>query len=187
MTATEIVQSIHPLPEKSLQKILDRLSEVAYPKGHYLIESNKIENDIYFIKKGMARAFCYTSDTEVTFWFGREGGVVLSFNSYIFGKTGYETIELLENAELYHIKASELKALYEEDIHIANWGRKLSEYELVKTEERLISRQFKSALERYEELIKGDPELLNRVSLGHIASYLGVTQVTLSRIRAEIR
>lgn len=187
MTAEEIVQSVYPLPEKALQKIVGQLSEVSYPKGYHLIESNKIENDIYFIKKGIARAFCYANDNEVTFWFGREGSVVLSFNSYIFGKTGYETIELLENAELYHIKASELKAMYGQDIDIANWGRKLSEYELVKTEERLISRQFKSALERYEELIKGDPELLNRVSLGHIASYLGVTQVTLSRIRAEIR
>ena len=187
MTAKEILQSIHPLPEKALHKILERLSEVHYPKGHYLIESNKTENDIYFIKEGMARAFCYNNDTEVTFWFGKEGDVVLSFNSNIFNKPGYETIELLEASRLYHIKATELKELYQEDIDIANWGRRLSEYELVKTEERLISRQFKSALERYEELIKGDPSLLNRVSLGNIASYLGVTQVTLSRIRAEIR
>jgi len=85
------------------------------------------------------------------------------------------------------MQTGNLRTLFEEDIHIANWGRKFAEQELIKVEERLIFRQCRTAMERYKELIATDPELLQRVQLGHIASYLGMTQVSLSRIRAELK
>ncbi|MEG2100855.1 MAG: Crp/Fnr family transcriptional regulator, partial [Flavobacterium sp.] len=80
-----------------------------------------------------------------------------------------------------------LQKLFEIDIHIANWGRKFAEKELIKTEERLISHQFSNATERYLELLQNNPQLIQRVQLGYIASYLGISQVSLSRIRAEIK
>lgn len=107
--------------------------------------------------------------------------------SYVEDQPGYETIELLEDCELYELKTENLKKMFNEDVHIANWGRKFAENELIKTEERLISKQFKNASERYLELMKDHPELIQRVQLGHIASYLGITQVSLSRIRAELK
>ncbi len=116
-----------------------------------------------------------------------EGDPLISLRSYIQGTPGYENIELLETSELYRLRIADLRQLYASDIHLANWGRKLGEQELIKTEERLMSRQFKNAAERYEELLKNQPNLLQRVQLGHIASYLGISQVTLSRIRAEIK
>jgi CRP-like cAMP-binding protein len=116
-----------------------------------------------------------------------EGAPVLPMKSYISGEKSYESIELLEDCKLYAFNINDLKALYEQDVHLANWGRKLAEYELVKTEERLISMQFKTAQERYADLIKTQPQLLLRVQLGHIASYLGMSQVSLSRIRADLR
>lgn len=94
---------------------------------------------------------------------------------------------LLEDGELYKLSTKTLMTFFERDIHLANWGRKFAELELIKAEERLISLQFKSATERYKELLIDNPGLLQRVPLGHIASYLGITQVSLSRIRAEIR
>lgn len=98
-----------------------------------------------------------------------------------------EDIELLEDCELYELKIQNLQKLFEKDIFIANWGRRFAEQELIKTEERLISRQFRTARERYKELLKNNSDLIQRVQLGHIASYLGITQVSLSRIRAEIK
>ena len=80
-----------------------------------------------------------------------------------------------------------LNHLFSEDIHIANWGRKFAEQELMKTEKRLIAQQFKTATERYQDLIDNSPELLQRVQLSYIASYLGITQVSLSRIRANLK
>src|SRR5690606_41226012 len=77
--------------------------------------------------------------------------------------------------------------LYKTNIEKDNSGMKLIEKELDKSEERLISLQCKSATERYTDLIKNHPYLVQRVALGHIASYLGITQVSLSRIRAAIK
>ncbi len=140
---------------------------------------------LYFIKKGIVRAFVPDISGEKTFWFGIEGEVVLSMRSYVYGKPSYENIELLEPCELYRISIPALQQMYEEDNALANWGRKLAEQELIKVEERLISAQTKNATERYRQLMDNTPHLLQRVPLGYIASYLGITQASLSRIRAE--
>jgi predicted methyltransferase len=66
-------------------------------------------------------------------------------------------------------------------------GKKVCGKRTGKTEELIISRQYKTALERYKDLVKNKPDLIRRVQLGHIASYLGISQVSLSRIRAEIK
>lgn len=187
MEISKILDNIYPLPENSKQVFLEHTREVQFRKGHLLLLSDKIEKNIYFIKKGIVRAFAHTADNEVTFWFGVEGQTVISMKSYVENQKGYEDIELLEDCELYELKTSHLQKMFLEDIHIANWGRKFAEQELVKTEERLISRQFRTATERYNDLLKNDPALLQRVQLCHIASYLGITQVSLSRIRAEIK
>lgn len=187
MSVGQIINQIYALPNASLELLKECISEVSFIKGTILLRAEKVETDFYFIKKGIVRAYSDTENGEITFWFGREGEAIISMNSYIENKKAYETIELLENCDLYKININELQSLYLKDIHIANFGRKLAEKELVKTEERLISRQFKSAAERYNELLKENPELIQRVQLGHIASYLGITQVSLSRIRAELK
>lgn len=187
MDLSKILHSILPLPEHSVVKILNLSKEVKYKKGKILFREGKIEGNIYFLKKGMVRAYALIHDIEVTFWFGWEGFPVVSMKSYVEQKKGYETIELLEDSELYIIKSEELHALYSKDIMINHWGRKFAEKELIKAEERLISIQCYSATERYKKLLGEYPNLIQRVPLGYIASYLGITQVSLSRIRSEIK
>lgn len=187
MTIDEILDNIYTLPGESKQTIKKYITEVNYPKGHILFRADKIKMTVYFIRKGLVRAYAYQNDHEVTFWFGKEGEPLFSMKNYVKQQKGYEDIELLEDCEFFEIKAADLQKLYQEDIHIANWGRRFAEQELLRTEERLISRQFRTATERYKELLNENPDLVQRVALGHIASYLGITQVSLSRIRAEIR
>lgn len=187
MHIDQILDSIYPLSGTSKPALKKSITEMSYPKGHILLRADKNETNIYFIKKGIVRAYASTDDNEITFWFGKEGDAVISMKSYVANQKGYENIELLENCELYELKTRNLQKLFNEDIHIANWGRKFAEQELVKTEERLISRQFRTATERYKELLTDKPDLIQRVQLGYIASYLGITRVSLSRIRAEIR
>lgn len=187
MLLEQTVNRIHILPRDSFEKLQYLFNEISFKKGHILLRADKVESHIYFIKKGIARAFSTTPEQEITFWFGSEGDAVISMRSYVQQEKGYEDIELLEDCELYQIKTSELKAFFEQDIHIANWGRKFAEQELIKTEERLIARQIGTATERYQTLLQKQPELIKRVQLGHIASYLGISQVSLSRIRAQIK
>ncbi|MCW3162218.1 Crp/Fnr family transcriptional regulator [Chryseobacterium oryctis] len=187
MNIDQIIDNIYTLPENSKNELKKHITEVFHPKGFCLMEADKVIPHIYFIKKGIVRAYASRDGNDITFWFGNEGETVVSMKSYVENKPGYENIELLEDCELYKLETNNLRKLFNEDIHIANWGRKFAERELVKTEELIISRQFKTSLDRYKDLMKDKPSLLRRVQLGHIASYLGITQVSLSRIRAEIK
>lgn len=182
-----LLDKIYLLPAPSRFALKKYIHEVSYPKGHILLRADKVETDIYFIKKGIVRAYAQTPDNEITFWFGQEGDTVISMKSYVENQKGYEDVELLDNCDLYQLKIHDLQQLFGQDIHLANWGRKFAEQELVKTEERLISRQFRTASQRYNELLQKSPALIQRVQLGYIASYLGITQVSLSRIRAELK
>ena len=186
MNIDTILDQIFILPRDSKSVLKDLISEVECPKDSIIIKAGKVEKTIYFIKKGIVRAFVPQENQDVTFWFGKEGDVVLPMKSYVDSHQNYENIHLLEDSILYRLEISALRELFETDIHIANWGRKLAEKELVKTEELFISRQFRTASQRYLELLKEQPEILQRVQLGYIASYLGITQVSLSRIRSDI-
>lgn len=187
MEIAAILDYIYELPQQSKENLLLATHLAKYPKGHILLKAGKVESSLFFIKKGIVRAYIDEDNNDVTFWFGKEGETIISMKSYVENQNGYENIELLEDCELYELKTADLERLFNSDIHIANWGRKFAEKELIKTEERLISKLFKNASERYTDLLKTNPELIQRIQLGHIASYLGITQVSLSRIRAELK
>ncbi|PTX14508.1 CRP-like cAMP-binding protein [Pontibacter mucosus] len=186
-TIEQSIRQLYPLSESSFGQLTSLMQRQELPKGHILFREGEIRKKVYFLERGIARAFCYRNGQEVTFWFGAEGDLILSYYNYVANKPGYETIELLERSVVQAVNLGSLQELYQTNIELANWGRKLAEYELIKTEERFMAFQFQSATERYKALLQNNPELLQRVQLNQIASYLGVTQVTLSRIRAEVR
>lgn len=185
MNIDQILDNIYLLPEASKNILKEHIVAVRHSKEHILLKTDKIETSIYFIKKGIVRAYAIPNGNEITFWFGEEGEAILSMKSYVENKKGYENIELLEDCELYKLKIETLNNLYNQDIHIANWGRRLAEKELLKIESRIISTELLSAKERYDELIINFPSLVQRVPLKHIASYLGITPVSLSRVRKK--
>jgi CRP-like cAMP-binding protein len=178
------IQSLYPLSGDALHLLTSNLVQVSLPKGHQLFREGRTGSQLYIIEKGIARAFCVRDNKEFTFWFGAEGDVAISYYSYIANKPGYETVELLEDSVLYSISLDKLQELFSTNIEIANWGRKLAEFELVRTEQIFMTQQSLPAAVRYQLLLEKNPQLIRRVQLGYIASYLGVTQVTLSRIRA---
>lgn len=186
MNIEQILTDIYPLPEPSLAALKGLCSELRLPKGHILLEADRIEHHIYFIKHGVARAFSNHEEGEITFWFGEEGSMILSMRNYVENQKSYENIELLVDCELYQVNLNELSQYYLTDIHIANFGRKLAEKELLRIERRVISRDVLSATERYKDLIANFPTIIQRVPLKYIASYLGITQVSLSRIRKGV-
>lgn len=186
-TVSNQIDSILPLPTVERELLLSRLQRMEVAKGKLIISAGKIGHHVYFIEGGLARAFCENQRGQTTIWFGQEGDVMLSYLSFFKDQPGYESIELLENAVLYRISSKDLQELYRQHIHIANWGRKFAEYELLKAEQRFMDLQFKTATERYQDLLANSPAILKRVQLGYIASYLGITQVSLSRIRAAIK
>lgn len=187
MDIDQILDKIYPLSESPKLLLKSQITEVSFPRNHVIIHQDKIEKDFYFIKKGIARTYVITDGNETTFSFGKEGDTIISFKSYIADQEGYENVELLEDCIVYKLNTKDLRKLYHENLEIANWGIRFAENLLQRTEDRLLARHFGNAADRYALLLKNYPNLLQRVQLGYIASYLGITQVSLSRIRANIK
>lgn len=186
MELREIINSVFQLSNDACNILAEMFDEIEFRKQSLILEANKVEKHLYFINKGLVRAYTEIDNQEITFWFGTEGHPIIPMNSYVFGNKNYENIELLEDCILYRIEIKKLQGLYLENKEIANWGRNLAEKELVATELRLINRISMQAKDRYLDLLYQHPNLLQRAALRHIASYLGITQVSLSRIRSQI-
>ena len=108
------------------------------------------------------------------------------FYSFISKKPSAETIQALEDCEVQQLSYAALQNLYIHFPETERIGRIITESYYIKLEERMLNMQFKTAKERYDKLLRSNASLLQRASLGQIASYLGITQETLSRIRAEV-
>src|SRR5690606_22475240 len=121
----------------------------------------------------------------MTLWIGEGAEVLLDVTSYVDGERGDADIVLRVHRSLDRRDLVELKQVFREDSDVTNWASKIAEKELLNIEHRVISRELLSAKQRYNDLIKNRPGLLKRVPVKHIASYLGITQVSLSRIRRE--
>ncbi|TJZ52489.1 Crp/Fnr family transcriptional regulator [Sphingobacterium olei] len=187
MEFVDIVRHIHPLKKEDLQNLLSLSETVQVSKNTVFIEADKPSKYIYFLQEGICRIYYHKADIEIILAFSFPGEAMISLNNYVYGTRGYENIEALETSIMTRIEIASLQDLYENSTAIANWGRKLAEFEILKIEERLMQKLFKTASERYQDLIRKESNITNRVKLGFIASYLGVTQVTLSRIRANTR
>src|SRR6185503_18854812 len=110
---------------------------------------------------------------------------VADFSSFLTRKPARENIHALEDCELALISQKDLEKLYSESFAFQKLGRLIAEYNYVLAVERIYSLQHESALERYNHLLEIYPNLINRVPHHYIASYLGITPESLSRIRKE--
>lgn len=139
---------------------------------------------IYFINKGIARIYYYKDDIDVTESFAFENNIIARVESLFTGKPSRKAIQILEDAEIVAINSTQLFRLYDTFPEIERLMRKIFEAAYVHTVHRIEGIQFHSAEERYSALIDEAPDVLKRVPLKYVASYLGITQVSLSRIRA---
>ncbi len=186
MEALTILARIAKLREEDSNRLSALFEEVHAEKGQNIIEAGKRSRFIYFIRSGSFRIFYQKEEREIILDFAFPGNALIQLNSYVHGEIGYETIQAMEASDLYKVEVVALQALFADSVGIANWGRRLAEIETLKIEYRLMSKLFKTAKESYEELLDRAPNLVSSIKLGFIASYLGISQVTLSRIRAKI-
>ena len=154
-------------------------------KGKVLLNIDERCNHLYFIESGLIRGYYFDEGKEITNWFAQEGEFATCFYSFIAKEKAFENIQAIEDVVLTQLSYADLQNIYRHFPETERIGRIITENYYIKLEERLLSIQFKTAKERYENLFEKNPHLLQRASLGQIATYLGITQETLSRIRAE--
>jgi CRP-like cAMP-binding protein len=168
------------------QSLYDCFEQVVLAKQQHLLTEGKICRHLYFLEKGALRGYYNLDGKEITHWFGFENNFVTSFHSFITQEPSVENIQLLEGSILWSISKDTLTALLNRYHDIERLVRIATETYYLRLEERFVNAQFKTAAERYEQLLHESPHILERVPLGHIASYLGISQETLSRIRSRL-
>lgn len=156
-----------------------------FTKGHILVKPHSVCNYIYFIEEGLTRTFYEKDGKDVTDWLSPENTFAVSLVSFITRQPDRRGIELLENTRLWAIQYYELEELYREYHAIERMGRLIVSFGLTQLQQRFDDLHFSSAIERYTKMMEQTPSLLQRTPLSMIASYLGITQETLSRIRAQ--
>lgn len=182
-----LFEKIHPLPDHFWGDLTSVAVEKEFPRKTLLLKQGKICREVCFIVKGLARAFYFKNDTDITSWIMRENDMIISVNSFFRQQPSHENIELLEDSLLVTLSYDHLLDLYEKYPPFNYVTRVLTEHYYILSEERSYAMRMNTGRERYEQLLQHDPEIFQRVPLKHIASYLGMKPETLSRIRARIR
>ncbi len=185
MTFLQYLRTVIPVSDK-LEQELQRISKSKrVNKGQYLLRNGELCGSMYFVESGLLRGYHFLDEKEVTTWMALDGEFATSFYSFITRTPATESIEALEQTELIQLPHDALQQLYHDFPETERIGRIITENYYIKLEGRLLGIQFKTAKERYDQLLAVNPALVQRAPLGHVASYLGMTQETLSRIRAQ--
>jgi CRP-like cAMP-binding protein len=179
----EHLKNLGSLSEESQKALLGILTLQKLKKNEVLQPIGGTCKNIYFINKGMARIYYFHGGTDITDSFSYENGFLLRVESLITGKPSKKAIEMIEDSEVVCIPSAALNQLYTKYPDLDNVFRRVFQNCYIELVNRIESIQFHTADERYAALLNERPDLLKRAPLKFIASYLGITQTSLSRIR----
>jgi len=179
------LNGIHHLSGELEAHLNSVLKQEQHSKKSLLLKAGHIARRIYFVEKGFVRAFYHKNDSAYTTWFMGQNEFIISVYSFFSQKPSFENIEILEDSTLLSITWEQLQDIYKKFPEFNITGRIITEQYYIRSEERTIELQTLTAQQRYQKLIGTYPQILQKASLGQIASYLGIKQETLSRIRAQ--
>jgi CRP-like cAMP-binding protein len=174
-------------PKKSINSFINLATEIVYKKSDIITEVGEISKNFYIIKSGIVRSF-YSDEKgkqhiRTLFTSGRTTGAL---GSLISGKPSKLTYDCLTDCAVYQINYKECRALIKSDPTIAILYTKVLEQIFLMMESRIYDLSILNATERYLKLKEEIPNIENIIPQYHIASYLNVSAVQLSRIRKEI-
>lgn len=161
---------------------------VSLDKEAYFIRENQICNKVAFLDKGTLRTFYYSSnDEEVSYCFTFPGTLISAYSSFLTGAGAVENIQALEDSQLLVFEKQDLEELIEKNPKWLLFSKLLAEQQYIEMEHRVLMLQREPAEVRYERLMEKQPDLLQKVPLQYIASYLGITKRHLSRLRQNFK
>ena len=181
-------KKINPeLTDEELEFIKPNISILKLKKKQILIHENEIQKSIAFIYSGLVRSyFINENGKEINNAFFSENEFVTDYLSFIKQQKTKYTFECLEDCILISIPFETVETAYDKYKNFANFGRKIAEWALENRTKKHESFLFETAEERYLRFFAENKPILNRISLSHLASYLGIERQSLSRIRSKI-
>jgi len=181
----KIIESYFKNIDKEIRdNIISYSSFVEFNKGTELISEGKRHHYFYLLIKGGVKSYYVKESKEVCTWFAFENEII-GTTSTLQGLPSNESIQLLEDSRLIRFNTQKMNELTQTNLKMCQLLNSLWAEHSLFLEARLRLLQFTNSQERLEALIKYNSEILQRVSLTDIASFLGVSRETLSRIRAK--
>lgn len=171
--------------EEIKQVFISILHEFKVKKGATFLQEGVICNYIYIVETGLVRQYFYKNGIDITEHFAWEMQCFGSLESIFERKPSKLIVEALEDSVIYGIQKDGLNALREKYHEIERMYSRLLELSLLISQRRMYSMLFETARERYNNFMKVSPFLINRVPTMYIASYLGMTRETLSRVKGN--
>ncbi|GAA4441956.1 Crp/Fnr family transcriptional regulator [Ravibacter arvi] len=186
MTIIEYISTITNPGEEARKKISAVVSRLDLARKTLLYQEGQAVNHLFFIESGLLRMYYVNRQgKEITYGFYAEGQFVTVPESFFSQTSSRYYLELLENSVLQQLSYADFILLTREFPEVKDIENHVLRYFLRISSERIVALQFQTAEERYQALHQSLPTILQRAPLGAIASYLGIAQETLSRIRAK--
>ncbi len=179
----EISQNYYPLSKECMSELSEKSTLIKVAKGSQLVREGQYAQKLYYIYKGCSRAYYLEEGKDISDWFAFEGYFISPIISFFQDVASPHFIEVLEDSVLLEVSRQETEFLMEKYIEFERLSRIVITKTMLRLQERVVALQFQTARQKYETLVSSRPDILQRVPLTHIASYIGITLETLSRIR----
>lgn len=174
------------LTEKDCSLFESYLKTKNYLAKAYFLTEGKVCKEIGFVNKGCFRTYYLADGKEINTHFTFENEFVTDYDSFLQNKPSRYFIQALEDAEIVAFNLSALQRAYNQSQNWERFGRVIAEQSYKLTTQRVESFLFLDGEQRYLDLLKNQPHILDRIPLYHIASYLGLERESLSRLRKKI-
>jgi CRP-like cAMP-binding protein len=181
-----ILNYFHPLSEGAIKFLKERSFSCSFNKGELLLEEGQVCEHVYFIKKGVVRGFIKDGKKDITTWITGEGELVSSILRFEEEGSAVENMQAIEDCEMLALTLADLERLYEQFPEFNIVSRKLLQQYYSDAEGRAFIARLTNAETKYKQFLTRYSHFANRVPLTYIASFLGITLETLSRVRRKI-
>ncbi|MGL5889435.1 MAG: Crp/Fnr family transcriptional regulator [Bacteroidia bacterium] len=179
--------SFNLLEENDVDELLISATFRKLDKADYFIREGEICREVAFVVSGIFRSFYSAANNdEITYCILFPNVLITAYSSYITGNPSAESIQAISPAELIVLPREKIAALSAENIGWIRFEKMIAEQQYIELERRVFQFQKEKAAERYRDLINNHPDYIKHIPLQYLASYLGITQRHLSRIRKEI-
>lgn len=181
----EFFRKVQPVSPELQSYLVSIVRYKCIRRKDFLLKAGHHCQFIYFIEKGLLRCYYVKGKAEICSWIMKEKDMIASAESFYLRQPSYEFIQALEDCELYYISYDELYHIYRHFPEFNYTGRELMQGYYLRWVKQLYGLRMQQAPERYAWLVDHHPDLLQRVPAKYLASFLGITEVMLSKVKGR--
>ena len=182
----QTLNHFHPVSDGAVDYLRDHIFEVKIPRGKLLVKLGQICENVYFIRQGVLRGYIREGPKDITTWITAEGELVTSISGLDQEGPAIENIQAIEDCDLLALDFGHLQELYVRFPEFNVLIRKLLQQYYRDAEGRAFIARLTNAESKYKHFLAHHSRLVNRIPLKYVASFLGITLETLSRVRRRI-